>query len=368
MTADDQREGGDGSAARPATAPAETPFLFRAGGLRLIELQPTRRCNLRCRHCYSESGPGQDGFLDGAGLAAFVREAAALGYGYVGVSGGEPLLWPDLEPFLEAAVEAGLSTAIVTNGTLFTPARARRLGGLAGVIAVSVDGPPPEHDAFRGVPAAFARMREGLAILRGEGVPFVLVFTLTRTNAGRLDWLYGFADEVGAAAVEVHPLCSFGAAARNLPDAAPDTIEYRAAMVLLALLAQRRGEGGPAVFLDVVRCAVVEGSDWPLLPARAAMRGAARFADVVPSLVVEPDGCITPFIYGFPRRWAIGTVGGAPLAQAAGAWRARAEGPLADLVRATLDRLRGSGEELVDLFGQLLRTATDGTGRTGPLQ
>lgn len=34
-----------------------SPFLFSPGGVRLVQIQPTLRCNLRCLHCYSESGP-----------------------------------------------------------------------------------------------------------------------------------------------------------------------------------------------------------------------------------------------------------------------------------------------------------------------
>lgn len=338
-------------------AKASSPSLLAKGGLRLIQVQPTLNCNLRCRHCYSESGPGKVGALSGERLGAFLGEARGLGYGYVGVSGGEPLVWADLDRFLGMARELGYSTAVVTNGTLLTPARAQALKQRAGVVAVSVDGPPEEHAAMRGSDTAFPRMVQGLSVLRSEGVPFVLVFTLSRTNADRLSWVYAFAEEVGARAVEVHPLCNFGAAAVNLADAIPDSQEFRVAGWLLALLSAERAEKAPGVVIDVYRRAIVEASAWPLLPGRNRAGDAVGFADLVPSLIVEPDGAVVPFIYGFPREWAVGRVGDGPLVEAAERWRAGCVERVAALVAATLERLGAAEEDYIDLFGQLLATA-----------
>ena len=338
-------------------ARASSPSLLATGGLRLIQVQPTLACNLRCRHCYSESGPERSGALPLAVLAPFLREARELGYGYVGVSGGEPLVWRELEPFLDEAKALGFSTAVVTNGTLLTPARARELRHRAGVIAVSVDGPPEEHAAMRGSETAFPRMKQGLAVLRDEGVPFVLVFTLSRANADRLSWVYEFADEVGASAVEVHPLCHFGAAAIHLSDVIPDSREFQVAGWLLALLSLQRGEGGPGVVMDVFRRAVVEASPWPMLAGRDRSPAVVRFCDFVPSLIVEPDGAVVPFIYGFPRRWAIGRLGERKLSEATERWRAGCLASVAEVVQATLARLGDAEEDYIDLFGQLLSTA-----------
>jgi len=331
------------------------PALFASGGLRLIQVQATLNCNLRCRHCYSDSGPRRAAALPLGALRRFVRQARALGYGYVGVSGGEPLLWRDGERFLHECRELGYSTALVTNGTLLDAPRARALAPAVGVVAVSVDGPPAEHDAMRGCPGAFARMRRGLEVLREQGLRFVLVFTLTRSNADRLDWLYALADEVGAAALEVHPLCAFGAAARQLHDEVPDDREFRAAALLLALLSAERGPGGPAVIVDVHRRGAIASSAWPLLAGREAAD--AGFADLVPALVIEPDGVLSPFIYGFPRRLAVGSVFDPDLAASAARWRERHGHEVSALLAATLARLEAAGEDYVDLFGQLLADA-----------
>lgn len=334
-----------------------TPFLLNAGGTRLIELQPTLRCNLRCAHCYSESDPDRRGELPLSSLTGFLESAANLGYGYVGVSGGEPLLWSHLEDFLDFARSTGFSTSITTNATLLTPKRAAALHGRTDLVAVSVDGPPADHAAIRGSDWAFPAMQRGLAALREEGIPFTLAFTLTRFNADRLSWLYRFADSEGASGINVHPLCNFGAASSNLSDAIPDGQEFQAASWLLALLVQGHDNGGPSVTLDAMRRSVIEQSRWPLLAEDEHHLRRAGFSDLVPSLVVEPDGCIVPFIYGFPRKWRLGYLDYDPLITASKTWIENCVGPVAHLIQSTLERLASQGADYIDLFGEVLASA-----------
>ena len=334
-----------------------TPFLLDTAGTRLIEVQPTLRCNLRCTHCYSESDPDRRGELPLSSLTGFLEAAADLGYGYVGVSGGEPLLWSHLEDFLDFARSTGFSTSITTNATLLTPERASALHGRADLVAVSVDGPPADHAAIRGSDWAFPAMRKGLGALRKEGLPFTLAFTLTRYNADRLPWLYEFAEVEGASGINVHPLCDFGAASINFSDAIPDSREFQAASWLLALLVEGCETDGPSVTLDAMRRVVIERSRWPLLAKNNRRFHQADFSDLVPSLVVEPDGCVVPFIYGFPRKWRLGYLDYDPLITATESWIENCVGPVAHLIQFTLERLASQGADYIDLFGEVLATA-----------
>jgi Fe-coproporphyrin III synthase len=334
-----------------------SPFLLYPGGIRLIEIQPSLKCNLRCKHCYSESSPDQGGALALDALTDFLSQAWGIGYSYVGVSGGEPLLWDDLYAFLDSARAIGFSTSVSTNGTLLDITKAKMLKGRARIVAVSVDGPPEEHAALRGSPSAFPRMLEGLAALRDAGVPFSLAFTLTRHNADRVSWLYSFADEQRAIGIHVHPLLEYGAADANLSGSAPDSLELKAASWLLALLLVQRGSEGPVVTLDAIQRSVVEQSSWPLLATDKMVRQNAALADLVPSLVVEPDGCIVPFIYGFPRQWSVSFIEEVSLHKALSEWRDSCSADIAELLQLTMNRLSEENEEYVDLFGGLLHTA-----------
>ena len=167
--------------ARDAGYDLSAPFLLAPGGTRIIQIQPTLRCNLSCAHCYTESGPDRPEEISLESLEGFLSEAGSIGYQYVGISGGEPLLWKGLEDLLGFAKGAGFSTSVTTNGTLLDANRAARLFGCVDLVAVRVDGPPEEHAAMRGSQTAFPSMCNGLSALRDAGIPFVLAFTLIGT-------------------------------------------------------------------------------------------------------------------------------------------------------------------------------------------
>lgn len=334
-----------------------SPFLFAPGGIRLIQIQPTLRCNLRCLHCYSESGPDRSEELSLKSLSGFLLEARQLGYSYVGVSGGEPLLWRELRNFLEWARKTGFSTSVSTNGTLINKAYAESLRDLAGVVAVSVDGPPQDYAEMRRSSTAFDLMRNGLSALRDAGVPFTLAFTLTRYNADRLSWLYDFADKEEALGIHIHPLADYGAASKNLSDAVPDSLEFEVASYLIAILMEQRGPGGPAVTIDVIDRAIFKQSSWPLLKSNSEQMSTASFSDIVPAVVVEPDGCIIPFTYGFPREWSIGFIDGESLSASVDRWRESHSARISVLLESTLERLADLDAKYCDLFGEMLVTA-----------
>lgn len=333
------------------------PGLLGRQGLRMIQLQPTRRCNLSCRHCYSESGPGKGRDLPFERVGPFLSSAFDLGYSYVGVSGGEPLLWSDLEKTLSFARRLGYSTSVSTNATLLTPQKASLLKDIAGIVAVSVDGPPEEHALMRNSETAFDAMLRGLDTLRTANVPFTLSFTFTQFNADRLSWLYRFAVEEGAAGIHVHPLFSFGAASGVMDDAVPDSYEFKVASWLLALLIQDHGPGGPVVTFDVMQRERIRQSPWYSSVSGVGSPGRPRFSDLVPSLILETDGCIVPFIYGFPRKWALGFSGAGDFDQLCSRWSARHGEALRSMVKRTLEQLEASGAEYCDFFGELHRTA-----------
>src|SRR4029079_3353776 len=128
------------------------------GASAILQIHPSRRCNLRCRHCYSSSGPWVADTTDLDVLRRTVTEACSLGYDVFAVSGGEPLLFRGLSLLLTHAHRLGMRTAVTSNGLLLTERRLSELVGLVDVLAISLDGRPETHDWMRGDRRAFARM------------------------------------------------------------------------------------------------------------------------------------------------------------------------------------------------------------------
>ncbi|MGD1002331.1 MAG: 12,18-didecarboxysiroheme deacetylase [Candidatus Brocadiia bacterium] len=157
----------------------------------------TRRCNLRCRHCYSRSADQHyeaemttdEGF-------ALLEDLARFGAPVVLFSGGEPLTRPDLLDLVSRAVQLGLRAVISTNGTLIDEAKAARLKEIGlSYVGISLDGMRPTNDLFRGVEGAYDRALQGLRNCLKAGVKVGLRFTITRSNAADIPALFDLVRE-----------------------------------------------------------------------------------------------------------------------------------------------------------------------------
>jgi MoaA/NifB/PqqE/SkfB family radical SAM enzyme len=108
----------------------------------LAHLVVTRRCNLACEYCseYDHFSPP----VSLEALAARVDRLAALGTSIVTISGGEPLLHPDLDEVIARIRRRGSIAGLITNGYLLTPERIRALNR-AGLdhLQISIDNVTP---------------------------------------------------------------------------------------------------------------------------------------------------------------------------------------------------------------------------------
>ena len=188
--------------------PAEPPFL--------IAFNLTQRCNLRCAHCYLDAGTRQSGGpaeLCTAEIQRVLDQVAELSEEtMVVLTGGEPLLRPDIYELARHATRLGLMVVIGTNGTLLDDRRIARLRE-AGVhaVGISLDSlDPAHHDEFRGLRGAWEKTLAGIDACRRAGFMFQLHFSVTDDNADELDDMIEFARSVGAAVLNVFFLVCTG--------------------------------------------------------------------------------------------------------------------------------------------------------------
>ena len=290
------------------------------GSRRILQVHPSLRCNLRCLHCYSSSGPEEAGGMELSTLLSAASDAAAEGFDVLSVSGGEPLLYPELGALLDGAHALGMRTTVVTNGMLLDERRLDVLSGRADVLAISLDGIPESHDRMRGSPRAFERMAGRLEGLRATGIPFGFIFTLTYSNAHELEWAARFAGEQGAALLQLHPLEEFGRAGSMLRGMEPDDVET--AVAWLEVLRLRAEHPELLIHADVVDFEEARGAPGLLLAdgPREGWRD-APLGSLVSPLVVEADGTVVPLQYGLARAHALGSLRDAPLRELARRWK-----------------------------------------------
>lgn len=144
----------------------------------------TRRCNLKCVHCYAQAvDPDGKDEISTSKAKEIIDDLAAFGAPVMLFSGGEPLVRKDLVELASYATSKGMRAVISTNGTLITKEKARELKevGLS-YVGISIDGTEETHDKFRGVPGSYKKALEAVENCKAEGLKVGLRFTINKRN------------------------------------------------------------------------------------------------------------------------------------------------------------------------------------------
>lgn len=206
----------------------------RAGGgeqeaaPRLVAWEVTRSCNLACVHCRAAA---QDhpyaNELTTKECFHLLDQIEEVGKPIIILTGGEPLLRPDIFDVAMYGAGKGFPMTMAVNGTLLTKEIAWRMVDI-GIkrISVSLDGASAAtHDAFRGVEGAFDGALRGIANAREAGLDFQINTTITRQNLEEIPAIQKLAASLGAAAHHIFLLVPTGRG-KDLAEQAIDAAQY----------------------------------------------------------------------------------------------------------------------------------------------
>lgn len=157
----------------------------------------TRRCNLKCVHCYAGSeNKIYDNELDHEQCISMIDDLADFGVPVLLFSGGEPLIHPRLIEYAQYAVNKGLRAVISTNGTLITLKKAYKLKEIGlSYVGISLDGLEQTHDTFRGVKGSFKKAIQAIDNCQKAGIKVGLRFTLNKTNLKDVHGIFKLLEE-----------------------------------------------------------------------------------------------------------------------------------------------------------------------------
>jgi heme d1 biosynthesis radical SAM protein NirJ len=143
-----------------------------------------RRCNLTCKHCYSISADKDfAGELSTEEVFRVLDDLKGFKVPALILSGGEPLLRPDIFEIARRAKSMGFYTALSSNGTLIDPALCARIAEIGfDYVGVSLDGLGATHDKFRRLKGAFDLSLAGIRRCQQAGLKVGVRFTLTQDN------------------------------------------------------------------------------------------------------------------------------------------------------------------------------------------
>ena len=150
----------------------------------------TTRCNLHCRHCGSDCGRGQrepDMPLEDFLSALDTIPQKPKGFTVV-LTGGEPLLRPDIADCGRALRQRGVGWGMVSNGFFYDEVTQQKLleAGL-GALTISLDGLKEEHNRMRGHRDSFDRATRAISLAAlAPGLAFDVVTCVHQRNLPQL--------------------------------------------------------------------------------------------------------------------------------------------------------------------------------------
>lgn len=158
-----------------------------------------RRCNLTCKHCYSISAdtnfPGE---LSTEQVFTVMDDLKAFRVPVLILSGGEPLLRPDIFDIAKRAKGQGFYVGLSSNGTLVTEENIGRIAECDfNYVGISLDGLGATHDKFRRLDGAFEASLKGIRLCRDLGLKIGVRFTMTQDNAQDLPGLLKLVEDEG---------------------------------------------------------------------------------------------------------------------------------------------------------------------------
>lgn len=165
--------------------------------------QITNRCNAKCKHCFSYRG-----VIDSDDWKNVSKVFEKLGTRRVVLTGGEPLLHPDLMEIIQILKAMGTSTTLITNGILVTNKLINELKttGLNTIDISLQSSNKTIQDAIYGVRGAFDKAINAMDLCNKYEIPFSVSATILPYLEPYLSELIDFAISKGAKSISVNSM------------------------------------------------------------------------------------------------------------------------------------------------------------------
>jgi len=266
----------------------------------------SRFCNLNCIHCYSESGPNSMQANKTLDVLRFLDHVSEQGYTTASFSGGEPLLYKDLTIVLGHAKSLGLTTNIVTNGTIASQVLLERISPLTDLLAVSLDGPEKIHNKLRNSATAFKTVMKNLPEFEKLNIPLGLIHTVTEDSISHLPWLVELCLKFGFSLLQLHPLGNVGNANKN--NCKKLDGEFLFKVYLAHAWLKAKYSGALHIHIDLFNAEAVNQNpeQWNVVPNE--YNGSNMLADIINPIVLRADGKLYPICHDMDSTFCLGDI------------------------------------------------------------
>jgi 12,18-didecarboxysiroheme deacetylase len=283
----------------------------------------TRRCNLKCIHCYAQAKDQSfDNELTTEEGKNLIDDLSQYKVPVLLLSGGEPTIRKDLPELAAYAIEKGMRAVISTNGTLITQQMARVLKDIGlSYVGISLDGMEKIHDRFRGVKGAFRSALEGIKNCQDAGIKVGLRFTINKFNVAEIENVFNLLEDMDIPRACFYHLVYAGRGSKLVEEDLTHDESRKAVDLIMDLTKKLHDKGKPKEILTVDNHA-----DGPYIYLRLLKEDPKRAAEVLELLKMNEGnnsgrgiGCISwdgeVYADQFWRHYSFGNVQERPFSE-----------------------------------------------------
>ena len=283
----------------------------------------TRRCNLKCIHCYAHAKDQVfDNELTTEEGKNLIDDLSRFKVPVLLLSGGEPTIREDLPELAAYAIEKGMRAVISTNGTLITQQMARVLKDIGlSYVGISLDGMEKIHDRFRGVKGAFRAALEGIKNCQDAGIKVGLRFTINKFNVAEIENIFNLLEDMDIPRACFYHLVYAGRGSKLVEEDLTHDETRKAVDLIMDLTKKLHDKGKPKEILTVDNHA-----DGPYIYLRLLKEDPKRAAEVLELLKMNEGnnsgrgiGCISwdgeVYADQFWRHYSFGNVQERPFSE-----------------------------------------------------
>lgn len=251
---------------------------FSADKKPVVVWNATRRCNLKCVHCYAQADSvGAPDELSTSEGKKLIDDLSQFGSPVLLFSGGEPFTRPDLPELAAYAVEKGMRAVVSTNGTLISKDMAKILKKIGlSYVGISLDGMEEVNDHFRGVKGAFAGAMRGIRNCQEAGIKVGLRFTINKLNAAEIPAIFDLLEREEVPRICFYHLVYAGRGSKLVEEDLAHEETRRVVDIIIDRTADLHRRGKPKEVLTVDNHA-----DGPYVYLRMVKENSPRAAEVL---------------------------------------------------------------------------------------